>query len=476
MLLLMRRVGGVLRYVLSGTSPPLPPAASSAVFINTSNPSTSDVIDYGDTWAYEGRNSPFTITQWVRFDDASFPVSSLWEVDLFGQYALSDQHRRAFVYGVSPAVSGLYARILDDATNEIDVDGGPVILPQTPHFVCLEYDTININLYLDGALIGTNVLGAPSFEFSVDSQTSINGPTAPAPEPLNFRVDDVRFYSSALGLSDIGTLFSGGAISANALSTFDMDIDGDSLGPDFVAELDVTTGYRSGVPGLTTQALHITDFYSPTNGSYSINLAGPTAVTSDFSFAFWARTDTWPASSFWLPLFTLDSTGANPAAVQVSFELNAGPGSGNTNIIVNTSTTLTQVISGPGTITDAVWQHFALTFDYAATTLTTYIDGVSVGSDTGVIVGDTLDDMFIVCNSPLVTGAGSSDPMDAGMADLRFYSRVLSGADVADLASKIDVPGNLRQEFTFDGTPDNSAPFLTGVAGANVTFGPPGLP
>lgn len=472
--MIVNRVGPFRRATIKTTNP----FAGRAKFVQTDNQNGSR-IDYGDIWCYDSPlpNAPFTITQIVRI--TSVPLNaSPWRVGLWGTVdtVLNRFLRGMYMTNFSAGAASISFSLYDDSGNQniITVPGG--LAAGTAYFLGMTYDGNNLAAFVNGSHVGSVTMSGPAVSFSPDSKTGVNILNLGAGVAVNYSVDDIRFFQSALTLSELQALQLGVPIVPLPLSTIRLDSSSISDGPDAIMTKDTSVGSTTGIAGLTETATTITNLYCPPVAALYWNIPRASFLGGNFSLSFWARTDMWPSSAgeFWLP-FTSQDVGFNDSYFQVSLERNAGPGSA----VINVNAGNAQVISSPGTVLEASWQNFVVTYSSAGL-LRVYIGGNLVGSSVGAPPSPPLGDTYFATNLlDFVVGAGvtGSDPMLAALSDLRVYTRVLGATEITAIANKQIVFSGLRLRFTLErdyGT-SNTAPGITGTIGITTSFGRPGI-
>lgn len=241
---------------------------------------------------------------------------------------------------------------------------------------------------------------------------------------------------------------------------------------------DFSGNNRDGSPLLTGADLSFsTDVAGALGSGNSLNLAtagtdyvvagwnGVGGTTTDRTVAMWVKTGTSGNGDI------LAEWGANNSGERFTFRLeNSGTQSGASQIgglrteIQSDYRTST---AGQPNVADNSWNHVATVYDYNTLGLleevTMYVNGVAVASynDNTASIGINTSTA-----NPVTLGGGalsSSRIIEGNIDDVGIWSRALTGAEVASLASGADVIVNLASTDFNDTVKSGSSQTMTGV-------------
>lgn len=217
---------------------------------------------------------------------------------------------------------------------------------------------------------------------------------------------------------------------------------------------------------------------SAANGVALPHVAAIDITSGNFTIAYWLQIITQPdPGSLILPWIKSNALGDN---TDVCYSFFTGDGT-NTGYSSEYSITVT---AGASVTDDEVlattdlsqWTPFA--FVKSSTGISTWVGGVQASPETANVLpmlSSSTSFYRLFCDP---NSAPSAQPCDIRMADFRFYTSALSGANIANLAAKIDVTTTLSTRLKFNNDCLDSVGSMNGTKGALVTYtlGPSGLP
>jgi hypothetical protein len=129
-------------------------------------------------------------------------------------------------------------------------------------------------------------------------------------------------------------------------------------------------------------------------------------------------------------------------------------------------------VDGSAALPDQVWKTITVTLDTTADRITTYLDGVSIGSSSSTIKGsDLIDDATTFAG--YIGKSFYADPLfDGAVDDFRIYGSALAPAQVADVyGDGLPVAVSLTQSSFDVRTPIGTAPKLPATVRAGFSDG-----
>lgn len=167
------------------------------------------------------------------------------------------------------------------------------------------------------------------------------------------------------------------------------------------------------------------------NGSSVINFQ-----TSDWTAAGWVkRTNTTDQDIVFHLGENLGNSNATTPTPDFTLTFNGGANTLSLKNYSSTSRTSTPDVNITTTVSAAEWHHFAVV--RSGSTLTLYVDGVSVGTDSSFSI-DINPDYANIAKFGAATGASADTTaryFNGSMADLAIFNAALSATDITDLQS-----------------------------------------
>ncbi len=303
----------------------------------------------------------------------------------------------------------------------------------TWHHVAMTWDGNTINLYVNGNLEGSVVVGPKTVVYSAeDLGIGMHSLLAPVNKrPFDGFIDEVEIFNRALSSSEIASAFGAGSAGhcvsiappANLVSWYRAEFTAkDSIGSNH--------GTLQNGASLATGMIGQAFSFDGINDSVNIPAASSLNVGAQATFAFWMRPDpSNPMNACCQGLVVRDNMSieiANPFGVPVGIIF--GASNGGTN--VHTS----DVVGTGFPVTAGQWHHVVGTYDGTAVRL--YVDGLEraaapltgtippIGAGGFLTIGS--EDGHTLC--PSCVGTRYFHGM---IDDVQIFNRALSSAEVA---------------------------------------------
>jgi Concanavalin A-like lectin/glucanases superfamily len=290
----------------------------------------------------------------------------------------------------------------------------------------------NLYLYVNGALVATQspASNSPS---STSGSALYMGSNQYTTALLNGTMDDARIYNRALSAADIKTLYTStggtsGDINSNLVGYWKLDENSGTTANDSIGG---NTGTLVNSPTWTTSgkingaAQFVTTSYINAGHAASLN------DLATFTWSAWVYPNSWGSSVSYI--LAKISAGGSGKFLRVD----------NGSLLCEVTSSTTTAVAG-GTLSLNQWQHVAMTFDSGTGVVTSYKNGIAIGSGTGTpnFHSDAPYDLAIGNNPNNTTRY-----FDGTIDDVRVYNRALSPADVLTLYnsdSSEEIVGELR--------------------------------
>jgi hypothetical protein len=196
-----------------------------------------------------------------------------------------------------------------------------------------------------------------------------------------------------------------------------------------------TNGVTTGVAGQFGEAAQFAGGANNGNNQY-INISSSVAslTLSEGSIAAWIKPDTTGLTTDVLTIFSISNSGTGSSESRFFVSNGGATGVGTLAYGRRNTGTGNTFGSTSGGLLDGNWHHVALTVNNVNLT-TLYIDGVAVGSATtqGFLDVPSANEVSIGRNLDSASGGGQWF-YDGLMDDVRIYSNVLTGPEIAALA------------------------------------------
>jgi len=349
------------------------------------------------------------------------------------------------------------------------------------HHLCSKRSGTTLTIIGDGGSV-TNTVTVSGAALSTIPLRIASSYNAPINDALTGKVDDVRIYNRALSAGEVLNLYNIGKAKANVSNavisnglvgywTFDgatttwssatAGITGDLSGNFNTGTLTNMNRATSPVVGKIGQGLKFD------GANDYVQVASFMSGLTTFSVSVWVKT-------------TQSSTPTNDYDSPAIFGTNQGGGTSQDFMLLNRTGNFywfdefgageNSFASGV-TISDNRWHHIIAV--RSTTSLTFYIDGVSVGTDTTGSSG-VRNDWEGIGYAPFTAG-GTSQFFNGSIDDVRIYNRALSAGEVAQLyqqgAAKVNksptslLTSGLVGYWTFDGATTTWSSATAGITG-----------
>jgi hypothetical protein len=358
-------------------------------------------------------DNAITVTAWVYLDT----VSNWSRIFDFG----NGTNTYMFLTPMNGVNGNIRFGIKNDGSSEQDIDGTAALPTGGWHHVAVTMDGSTGILYVDGVQVGsnTNMKTIKPSDLGTTTQNWIGRSQFSADPYLNGRVDDFRIYNDALSPAFVLDVMNGQSVLPTAQLLFD-ETSGttasDRSGNGWNGTLVNSPTWVAGHSGNAVDLNGTNQYVSLPSGVVS----GNDAIT----IAAWVNLD---AVSTWARIFDFGSgtntymflTPKNGANSRVRFAIKNNGSS-------------EQIIDGTAALPTGGWHHVAVTLNGSTGIL--YVDGVQVGSNTAMTIKPS--DLGATSQNWIGRSQYTTDPYLNGRVDnFRIYSRALSAADIASLAS-----------------------------------------
>jgi hypothetical protein len=316
------------------------------------------------------------------------------------------------------------------------------------HFVCTYEDSSKLNsLYLDGVLVDTDTAdsnrGLSTSDFAIGNVDAAGTQT----KAFDGKIDEVRFYNRVLTDTEIKMLYYGYDTTASSVDMFDED-----LYAFFRFDGSLTDSSGNGHTLTNSGFSYTTD--SDATANYAIEKDADADVLT-FANSFFLPSDNWSVSFKWQPNVTSSFHSTIIHFRQTgTYEGWGWHGGTSVGFYTRSSSAAGDSLYPTTTFVAGNWYDIVLTYENKVRKI--YVNGVLDATDTA-----TSYSAYNGSGKVLGKFASYAAPSRYDMDEMRFYERVLTADEAAELSQNFREPTLLAPEPTSP-TVDNDANFFGG--------------
>ena len=388
---------------------------------------STDKIDLGDASDLTGLgSSSFAISAWIKTN----VQSTRMQIMSIGSTA-TNQGEWFFVN-----TSG---QLESDLSDVVGPNSNILVNDDKWHHVAVVNNANTFQLYIDGKADGSSSVMNPNI---TSGNAMIGKSTDGAANDWYFNgdIDELRVYNRALLAGDVLNLYNATknkfvkvAPKNGLVGYWNMDANDISGATIYDKSGNGNNGTISGAVIGSGKVKEALDF-DGSNDSIVVTQSSAINLTANMTLSAWVYINGYGAGCTGDQeiIFKRDSGGTN---YQFYY---GGDTPGRTNKISYYDGTNTLISND--TVNQGVWNHVALTVDDAGNSGTIYINGVSSGSGTANIGGDSTPDLYIGLSYDVGQCSGQDYPFFGMIDEVRIYNRELSVAEMTQLyeATKIN--------------------------------------
>ena len=382
------------------------------------------------------RNQPFSLAAWVNYTDTSangyFPlITKQVNAGNFPGYLIDANmpNNKINVSLQGTSATGNQILVMSPSGS---------FTPDVWHHVVMTYDgsstAAGVHVYIDG-VDQTLTVQYDALSSSILNSADMTIGDAPATgEHTGAIIDDARVYNRALSADDVMALYTStgggsGDINSNLIGYWKMDETSGTSVADSSGSGNAGTLTPNATGVWVAGKINDGAKLNGTTQYVSIPDAASLRLSGSWSISEWVKLSALPGASSVEELFTKQASAGGTVNYTLSVDNNGNCTTDPTFGVAFTNTSGTAAVACYNVVVaTGTWYHVTGVWDSSATTLSLYVNGISVASTTTALVPDSS------AGYPLTIGeVFGAYFLNGTVDDVRLYNRALSPADVLTL-------------------------------------------